>query len=154
SVTLDGGTGAQSYAQIGHGGAFFGNNQIMLLAGAASDEIAQLGVTGTVAIGDVNSAITVTAATVALTGGDGTSYAHIGHGRLRSFGNAVLGPSLTESGAITVATTGGVTVTGGNDTSAYAQIGHGGMQASGPTTLATAVLGTGAISVQATSGTI
>ncbi|HXQ52375.1 MAG TPA: hypothetical protein VN802_14880, partial [Stellaceae bacterium] len=107
TVTLSGGEGAQSYAQIGHGGF----QSIAIESGSFAE----------------NGLISVTGGSMSLSGGAGSfAYAQIGHGG-GDAGVFTDGVSLTLGGAITLsAPTGSIVLTGGSGSDAYAQIGHGG----------------------------
>ena len=132
TVTSTGGNGTISltgghqwaYAQIGHGGMAFAENQ----TNSNNETLASVTLSGNITVGAPGN--------VSLAGGTATddafdAYAQIGHG-----GDAALsdiGIALTVTGAttvggtISVSSSSGSVSLGGNDDYAYAQIGHGGL---------------------------
>jgi Repeats of unknown function (DUF5649) len=155
-VTLDGGTGADSYAQIGHGGADADKNShgytnsgnivvegqtVALVAGAGDESYVQIGNggyglgNGLTGKGDNTGNITVTAISgVNLTGNGTDAYAQIGNGGDQVNANSGAGASGSNDGNIVVDVTGSgsVTLQAGAGDNAYVQIGNGGFSIDAP----------------------
>ena len=112
-IALTAGTGAAAYAQIGHGGY-------------------QLGDGSTFTAVSVGGGITISAGSggVRLTADQSSSnsegYAQIGNGGDQAFLRATVSGSGGDVGAISIDTSGGVSLAGGSGAHDYAQIGDGG----------------------------
>jgi filamentous hemagglutinin family protein len=134
TIDLDGGSGTDAYAQIGHGGALSNEGT-------------------TVAFSDTGD-ISVAGLAITLTAGGGTgAYVQIGHGGLDAGASATLSSgSIVFSGDIAVTSTDPLTMAG-DGLSAYAQIGNGGFGADGHATLADGGAITESGDIDVTTGT-
>ena len=132
SLSINGGSGSDAYAQIGHGGDNFGA-QSHLSAASLGGDIVVSGTTG-----------------VTLAGGTGSdAYTQIGHGGADAFIQSTIAGTLGVSGTVSVAASqGAIALTGGSGTAAYAQIGHGGVLFTAGTT-GTLAISNGDITVTA-----
>ncbi|MDF1825592.1 MAG: filamentous hemagglutinin N-terminal domain-containing protein [Verrucomicrobiales bacterium] len=104
-ITVEGGRGENTFAQVGHGG---------ILEGPEIDA-------------DIDVRLTAAGAISVSGGGDEFAYAQLGHGGSGYVGD--LGGSIITDGNVTTAT-----VEGGTSTGAYAQLGHGGAESEGAKT--------------------
>ena len=128
-LNFRGGSGARSFAQLGHGGANArGNHSGSIIIetandlnfqGGANSAAAQLGNGGNSAVGNHSGAITIGMVNdLNFSGGTGgTASAQLGHGGYLADGN--------HSGAILVSAARNLSFVGGTGGSAYAQLGHG-----------------------------
>jgi filamentous hemagglutinin family protein len=152
-LVLTGGTGADAYAQIGHGGAegnektngyaLAGNitiaaDNLTLAAGTGHASYAQIGHGGFLSGSGLGGAATIggeidvnATGAVALTGNGDDAYAQIGNGGDQVNTGALAGSSAAIGGDVVVVAGGGVTLAAGSGANAYTQIGNGGFDING-----------------------
>ncbi|MBL4787291.1 MAG: filamentous hemagglutinin N-terminal domain-containing protein, partial [Cohaesibacteraceae bacterium] len=132
-IIFSGGTGGYpvTWAQIGHGGARFGNHKltgnisiiaarhIKFTGGTRALTFSQLGHGGHNAKGTYTGDISINSSgDISFTGGFGISQGHLGHGGVLN--------TASRTGNITITTTGNLTFKAGYGNSTYSQLGHGG----------------------------
>ncbi len=167
-VALQGGSGANYYAQIGNGGrGASGDNHgdidivaggnLSIDGGAGSEAYAQIGHGG--AESNANSTgysnvapITITAENFSMSGGAGSAaYAMIGNGGYKA-GEGLIGTGVN-SGDITITSSSQVGLGGGSGSDAFVQIGNGGSQSNLNPSATAGGSDTGTIVVTAPNGT-